>query len=174
MSEASKCEHIKNYNLDQHLEIISLKGHSPNMIGIKTKENVFFIGDAIASEETLNKYHIQYAYDINAYLETLNYLKTQNATFIPSHARDTNDINNLIKINEQKTFEIIKYIKKICETKKTFDSILKQLCDIYNVTLNMNQYVLLGSTIRSYLTYLFEKEEIIITFEDNFLYYQTV
>ena len=46
--------------------------------------------------------------------------------------------------------EIIDKIYNACEKEITFEEILKYIFDEYNLIMNENQYVLVGSTIRSY------------------------
>ena len=48
MGQQSKCEDIKKLN-EKGLKVINLPGHTSGMIGIITKDNVFFCGDAYTS-----------------------------------------------------------------------------------------------------------------------------
>ena len=50
--------------------------------------------------------------------------------------------------------------------------IVRFLVDHYQIHLNNNQWVLISSTIRSYLTYLLNERKIITIFVDNVLYYE--
>lgn len=171
MAKESKSEEIEN-NLPEGLEYFELKGHFFDMIGIKTSDDVYFLGDSLFSEDTINKYHIFFIYDVKAYLETLDYLETLNGkVYIGSHIEETNDISNLIKINRDKINEIIDKILDICKNKKTFEQILKELFDGYNLVMNLNQYYLVGSTIKSYLSYLIDLQKIKYEFVDNIMYY---
>lgn len=162
-------------NLPPGLEYFSLKGHSYNMLGIKTSDNVYFLGDVLFSAETIEKYHIFYIYDVGEFLKTLDYLETLKGNlFIPSHAEASSDISSLITINRAKVMEIITKICDICTTPQTFEEINKALFDTYNLTMNANQYILVGSTIRSYLSYLVNNKEITFEFIENKMYWTTI
>lgn len=157
-----------NNNLPKGLEIIQLKGHFFDMIGIKTDDDVYFLADSLFSEETITKYHLFFIYDIKEYLNTLDYLSTLTGKmFIPSHTKATTDISNLIKLNRSKIEEITNKIYSLLEKEKSFEEILKTIFDEYNLTMNTNQYVLVGSTIRSYLSYLYDMDKIEYKFIDN-------
>ena len=157
-----------NNNLPKGLEIIQLKGHFFDMIGIKTDDDVYFLADSLFSEETITKYHLFFIYDVFEYLNTLDYLSTLTGKmFIPSHTKATTDISNLIKLNRSKIEEITNKIYSLLEKEKSFEEILKAIFDEYNLTMNTNQYVLVGSTIRSYLSYLYDMDKIEYKFIDN-------
>ena len=53
------------------------------------------------------------------------------------------------------------YIPSHCEAtnEMTFENILKYIFDEYNLIMNANQYVLVGSTIKSYLSYLLDENK---------------
>ena len=58
-------------------------------------------------------------------------------------------------------------IYNTCKKEMTFEKILKYIFDEYNLTMNGNQYVLVGSTIRSYLSYLSDENKLNYEFKDN-------
>ncbi len=172
LAKESKVTEI-NDNLPDGLEYFNLKGHFFDMIGIKTDDDVYFLADSLFSEETITKYHLFFIYDIQEYLNTLDYLSTLDGKlFIPSHCEATSDISSLIKINRNKIEEVSNKIYELCKEEKTFEEILKCIFDEYNLVMNPNQYVLIGSTIRSYLSYLNEKEKIGYEFKNNKMYWK--
>lgn len=155
-------------NLPDGLEYFSLKGHFFDMIGIKTSDDVYFLADSLFSEETIKKYHLFFIYDIREYLNTLDLLSTLNGKmYIPSHCDATNNISSLIDLNKNKIREVLNRIYDICGNGLTFETILKTVFDEYDLEMNLNQYVLVGSTIKSYLSYLCDENRITYDFNSN-------
>ena len=162
-------------NLPEGLEYFSLKGHFFDMIGIKTSDNVCFLADSLFSQEAITKYHLFFIYNVKEFLNTLEKLKTLNGIlYIPSHCERTKDINPLIELNKNKIEEISKKIYDICKDGKTFEEILKIIFDDYNLTMNVNQYVLIGSTIKSYLSYLYDEILIKYEFKENKMFWKQI
>ena len=58
-------------------------------------------------------------------------------------------------------------ILDICGTPCTFETVLKKLFDEYGLTMNNEQYVLVGSTVRSYLAWLKDTGRLTFAFENN-------
>ncbi len=174
MAKSSKVVSIDN-NLPNGLEYFNLKGHFLDMIGIKTSDDVYFLGDSLFSQETINKYHLFFIYDVKEYLNSLDYLESLNGKiYIPSHGEVTDNIKDLIKANRNKIKEISDKIYDICVKKSTFEEILKQIFDDYKLDMNTNQYVLIGSTIKSYLSYLKDMGKITFEFKDNKMIWKTI
>ena len=162
-------------NLPDGLEYFTLKGHFFDMIGIKTSDNVYFLADSLFSEETIEKYHLFFIYDVREFLNTLDYLNTlKGSLYIPSHCEKTSDISSLIELNKNKVKEIMSKIYNSCEKEMTFEEILKYIFDEYNLAMNVNQYILVGSTIRSYLSYLFDENKLCYEFKDNKMLWKQV
>ena len=171
-AKESKVEEI-NDNLPEGLEYFTLRGHFFDMIGIKTDDDVYFLADSLFSEETISKYHLFFIYDVQEYLNTLDYLSNlKGKLFIPSHCEATKDISKLIELNRNKINEVSNYIYELCEKESTFEEILKSIFDKYNLIMSSNQYVLVGSTVRSYLSYLYDLDRIEYIFKDNKMYWK--
>lgn len=144
-------------------------------VGIKTSDNIYFLADSLFSEETITKYHLFFIYDVKEFLNTLDYLNTLNGSlYILSHCEATSDISSLIRLNRNKVNEIINKIYNICKNEITFEEILKIIFDEYNLIMNGNQYVLVGSTIRSYLSYMSDENKIRYEFKDNKMLWKQV
>ena len=157
LAKESPVKDISLINLPDGVEICHLPGHSFDMIAVKTPDDVWFCADAVASEATLEKYHISFMYDVKAYFDSLDRLNSlKGSLFIPSHAAPCKSITELVKINTDKTIYIASLICEICKDGLAFDDILKCLFDIFNLCLDASQYALSGSTVRSYLSYLEE------------------
>ena len=166
LSTPSEALDIEN-NLPNGLEYFTLRGHFFDQIGIKTDDEVYFLGDSLFSEEIISKYHLFFIYNVKEYLNTLDYLSTlKGRLFVPSHAEATEDISRLIEVNRNKINEIANKIHSFCEG-KSFEDILKLVFDEYSLVMNPNQYVLIGSTVRSYLSYLYDEEKAYFEFVNN-------
>ena len=162
-----------NGNLPEGLEFFSLKGHFFDMIGIKTDDDVYFLADSLVSEETIKKYHLFFLYDIREYLKTLDFLATLNGKlYIPSHCEATDNISSIIDVNRDKVKEICDRICSLCEKEITFEDLLQKLFFEYNLIMNVNQYVLIGSTVRSYLSYLHEEGKLSFEFKENKMFWK--
>ena len=88
---------------------------------------------------------------------------------MPAHAEVVSSMKPLADLNRKKVYKIIEGIKTICEKPSSFDVILKALFDKYSLAMDFNQYVLVGSTVRSYLSYMLNNQMINAEFHDNIL-----
>ena len=93
--------------------------------------------------------------------------------FIPAHAEAVEDIRPLVALNRAKALEILDKLLEICRTPLPFEQVLKRVFEQYGLTMDANQYVLVGSTIRSYLSYLADREKVGPFVEDNMLLWKT-
>ncbi|MBR1486099.1 MAG: MBL fold metallo-hydrolase [Synergistaceae bacterium] len=170
MAQESSAEYLTTENLPEGFELIPLPGHFFEMVGFKSPDDVIYLADCLSSPETLNKYHVTFIYDVEKYLATLEKVRNLKAKFfVPAHAEVTENIFELAELNIKKVHEIAEKILKICEIPLIFESILQKLFDEYNLAMNFEQYVLVGSTVRSYLSWLKEKEKLRAYFENNLL-----
>ena len=145
-----------------------------NMIGIKTPDDVWFMADCVSSPAVLSKYHVNFTYDVAEYLKTLEKVEHLKAKlFVPSHTQPTESMEELVKINRDKVFEIKDLLLNLCGEPIAFDDILAKVFDHFGLAMDFSQNVLVGSTIRSYLSWL--KDAGLMTAEilDNRLVWKT-
>lgn len=168
LAQESSAEPLTDAVLPQSLTVIPLPGHFFDMVGYRTADDVVFLADCLSSRETLDKYQIGFIYDVAAYLDTLEKVKAMKAAvFVPSHAEPTEDIAPLAQYNIDKVLEIGEKIIGLCTEPQTFEEVLRKLFGHYDLTMNFEQYVLVGSTVRSYLAWLKDGGRLSVRFEDN-------
>lgn len=173
MAQESDAEYLTKNVLPEGFQMISLPGHFFDMTGFRTPDDVIFLADCLSSRETLDKYQIGFIYDIAAYIKTLEMVKTLDARmFVPAHAAATEDIAPLAQFNIDKVLEIADRITEICREPLCFEVILQKLFDMYGLTMNFEQYVLVGSTVRSYLAWLKDTGRVSARFEHCMLLWE--
>lgn len=168
MAQESRAEFLSKDILPTGMSIIPLPGHFFDMVGFRTVDDVVFLADCLSSKETLEKYQIGFIYDVAAYLDTLEMVKTlKAAAFIPAHAKATDSIAPLAQINIDKVHETANKVLEICKKPIIFERVLQQLFNHYYLSMNFEQYVLIGSTVRSYLSWLKDIGAIEVFFENG-------
>ena len=70
--------------------------------------------------------------------------------------------------------EIADKITDICQEPLCFETVLQKLFADYGLAMNFEQYVLVGSTVRSYLSWLKDTGKMAAGFQDNMLLWQRV
>lgn len=170
MAQASDAEPLTDSVLPEGFRLLPLPGHFFDMTGFRSPDNIVYLADCLSSRETLEKYQIGFIYDVAAYLDTLERVKTLEAKlFIPAHAEPTEEIAPLAQFNIDKVNEIAEKIVAICAVPLCFEQILQKLFAEYGLSMNFEQYVLVGSTIRSYLSWLKNAGRISADFVDSML-----
>ena len=145
------------------------------MVGFRTGDDVVFLADCLSSREILDKYQIGFIYDVASYLQTLEMVKNLDAKmFIPSHTEITDDISALAQYNIDKVNEIAEKILGLCGEPRTFENILQNLFAEYKLTMNFEQHVLVGSTVRSYLAWLKDSGKLTVNFENNLMSWKRI
>ena len=174
MAKESVVTDFSSPEFPKEVEIIPLPGHFFDMEGFRTPDNTVFLADCVSSRATLEKYGVTFIYDVAAYMETLANIETLKADiFVPSHAEVCNDVSELAEINRQKVYEIEQVIKVICDTLKTTDDIISEIFRRFNLTMTIEQYVLVGSTVRSYLSWMKDRGVIDFTTDNCMLLWKT-
>lgn len=175
LAQESDAQPLTPEHLPAGFELIPLPGHFFDMIGLRTPDDVVFLADCLFSQATLDKYQISYVYDVAAYLDTLERIKEMHAAlFVPAHADATEDIAPLAQYNIDKVNEIAGHILDFCAAPHTFEEVLQHLFTSYDLAMTFEQYALVGSTVRNYLSWLLDSENLSANFSDNRLLWQRV
>lgn len=173
MAQESGAEPLTPQALPEGFALIPLPGHFFDMVGFRTPDDVVYLADCLSSRETLDKYQIGFVYDVAAYLDTLEKVKTLSARmFVPAHAPAAEEIADLAQYNIDKVREIAGRILELCAQPLGFEDILRRLFAAYQLTMDFEQYVLVGSTVRSYLSWLKDTGKLTAVFEDNRLLWE--
>lgn len=155
--------------------LLPLPGHSFDMVGVRTPDDVVFLADCVNSPEIIEKYHVNFLYDVRQYLATLDTVERMEARlFVPAHAEACTDIRPLAELNRSKVHEIIALLLSLCAEGCTPEGLLKLVFDQYKLRMDFTQYALVGSTLRSYLAYLSDERKLEAVFEDNRLLWKTI
>ena len=175
LAQESDAQLLTPEHLPAGFELIPLPGHFFDMVGLRTPDDVVFLADCLSSQATLDKYQISYVYDVAAYLDTLERVKEMRAAlFVPAHADATDNIAPLAQYNIDKVNEIAGHILDFCAAPHTFEEVLQHLFTSYDLAMTFEQYALVGSTVRNYLSWLLDSERLSATFTDNRLLCQRV
>ena len=157
LSQESGAEYLTAENVPGSMEIIPLPGHFFDMVGFRTGDDVVYLADCLSSRETLEK------------------VKAMEARlFVPAHAAATEDIKALAQLNIDKVNEIAGRILELCRQPMLFEHILQRLFQTYSLTMDFEQYVLVGSTVRSYLSWLKESGQLEAIFDDGCLLWHRI
>ncbi len=163
MAQESIVTDFSDEGFPKEMEVIPLPGHFFDMTGFRTPDDVVFLADCISSRETLEKYAVSFIYDVRAYLETLDRVEKMEAG---------NDVKELVRFNRDKIYEISDKILSICREDACFEKILQEVFKSYGLAMNFEQYVLVGSTVRSYLSWMKDEGKLTAEFKDSMLIWQ--
>lgn len=175
LAQESGADYLTKETLPEGFELLPLPGHFFDMAGFRTPDDNVYLADCLSSRETLEKYQIGFIYDVAAYLNTLEKVKTLKARlFVPAHAEAAEDITELAQYNIDKVNEIADKIVSLCKEPLGFEVILQRLFTEYGLVMNFEQYVLVGSTVRSYLAWLKDTGRLNAVFEKNLLLWEKI
>lgn len=165
---------VAEFDLCPGLECTRVDGHSNHMIVVTTPDGVCYAADSLMPKEILDKYKISFVHDVEKYLESFDILRGLPAEkYLLSHMGliDREEFMELIAYNERHTLELSALIKSLLTEELHFDDLIKAVFDRLEISLNPAQYLLSGSTIKAYLSYLYNRGEADMLIRDNRLYW---
>lgn len=156
------------------LEWTYLAGHSPAMIGVKTEDGVWFLGDAYLSQGFLKKHKFGFVYRIDDFMDSLEKIASlEGDLFVPSHGRIEEDVTETIQANISNMNELADMIMDICSEFTGLDNILKGMYEKLGLRAGTVQQAMLSSTTKSFLSYLQDRDKLECKFIDNIMMWQT-
>jgi len=154
------------------LVFIDLPGHFFDMTGVLSEDRVLYLGDCMFGGEILAKYKIPFVFDVAQYKATIEKVRGIAADYyVVSHGKVLDDVAPLADINLRVVEDVEECLTEIVGATMSFDDILKNLCDRFGIVLDYGQYALVGSTVRSFLSYLYNEGKIGYSFTDNKMFW---
>ncbi|QGT98885.1 hypothetical protein SYNTR_0292 [Candidatus Syntrophocurvum alkaliphilum] len=146
---------------DVDFKIIDLKGHSIQHIGIKTQDDVLFLGDSIIHSKIIEEYYFTYAANVKEMIDSFTTIQQENySEVIVSHGGIISDLEKAINQNNDLLNNLFELILKELNTPKTREVIIANVIENLNLPINRNQYLLIFATISAILTYLIDLNKI--------------
>ena len=179
MAQPSEVTGFQDPDFPAKVEIIPLPGHFLDMVGYRMPDGTVFLADCISSRMTLEKYGIPFIYDVESYLKTMDFVEGLEApVYVPSHTdvfTDAAELKALTDFNRQNVYEISRRILEICSGEaKCFEVILKEVFEAYGLVMTFEQYVLVGSTVKSFLAWMKDAGKIQAEIQENMLVWSAV
>ncbi len=154
--------------IPQGLTYFHLPGHHYGMIGIKTIDEVYFVADTLGSISLIDKQHILLIYDVKGYINSLDFVASLDGKIVvPSHSEVTTNIKPVVLYNQDKVSEIIEVLLDYLKEEHNCTECTAHIFEHYNLKISYNKYMLILSTVRSYLSYLSNAKRIKNYFKDN-------
>ena len=162
------------------ITFLPLPGHYFGMLGVVCTvtdgKRVLFAGDAVFSRNVIGKFSIPFMLDPGAFKQTLDMLCSFDAVwYVPSHGAPVRRIQETAEMNKMAVLETEICITDILEKKPmTAEELLAAVADRNCIPMKVAQYVLIGSTIRSYLSYLYAEKRVSFRIENNRMIWSAV
>ena len=151
-----KAKPVSDLQLPKGFEILPLPGHSFGMIGVRTPDNVWFLGDAVLSKETFESYKLPFFFDINKSIETLRMLCTlEGSLFVPAHSEPCESIAPLAEYNVQCLEKLKEYFLSVSD-QRTLEEIFAVCAKRLSLHVENDQYGKLLTTVKGFLQALIE------------------
>ena len=144
--------------LPDGFDLISLPGHTLNMVGIKTADGVWFTADSVLAKETFEGYKIPFFLLINQSIETAETVaELKGNYFVPAHAVPGESIRELALYNADALRNIKSFIASIADG-RSFEEILEEADRQLDLGYTPDKYTKVGVTVKGALQGLFDEK----------------
>ncbi|MGC8496978.1 MAG: MBL fold metallo-hydrolase [Thermoplasmata archaeon] len=159
-------ENVRNIKeLKEKFRIVELPGHTFQMIGIITEDNVFFVADSVFSKQILGKHSLIFHIDTARFLSTLEFLAQQNADFhLLSHGGVLKKIDAELEENKKQ----INILLSIIEDHKpdNLENLISKIMEENDIS-TIDQYFLNRVPVMAAIKYLKELNRINVIIEEG-------
>ena len=160
--------------LPEGFDIISLPGHTLNMFGIKTADDVWFTADSVLAEETYQSYKIPFFLLIDQSIKTAEKVaELKGRYFVPSHAVPGESIKELALFNADALRKIKSFITSIADG-RSFEGILEEADRQWRLDYNPDKYTKVGITVKGILQSLLDEKIFTADIENSRLIYKKI
>lgn len=160
---------------DERFELVSLPGHSPDLMGLGTRDRVFYAGDALFSAEIIAKYNFPFLFDIAAQFKSYETLAQLDYDYyVLGHAEKVyqpEDFQDLIKLNRQQLDEILELVLDLLLQPKTREELLEEISILKELEMDLKQYFFSLSTTAALISYLMDRDEVVYSLENGKMFY---
>ena len=160
--------------LPDGFEIVSLPGHTLNMVGIKTADGVWFTADSVLAKETFEGYGIPFFLLVNQSIETAkNVAELQGNYFVPAHANAGESINELALYNAEALTRLKDFIGEIADG-RSLEGILKEADARMKLDFNPDKYTKVSVTVKGILQGLIDDGKYTADMDSGRLVYKKI
>lgn len=173
MPPPCECAELTPQEMPEGLTFRRLDGHDMAQAAYLTEDGVWFTADAVISADALEKHRISFIYDIEKHLRSLEELsRLEGRLFIPSHDQPCGDIRPLAEENAAAVHDVAGDIVEMCAQPQTIDELIAAVLEKYRIRLYLMQYLLVGQTVRSYVSWLMENGRLTAVYSGTRLLFQ--
>lgn len=174
MAKPCGCRELTENALPEGLTFEHVDGHDFEQVAFGTSDSVWFTADCAVDKSVIERYKISFLYDVAEHLRSLERLKAfEGGLFIPSHSEPLTSIAELAEENIRSVHEVAGVIKRMLEAPLTIDGLVEKLFAEFGIKLYLMQYELIGSTARSYLSWLSANGEVGCVFDGSKLLWKS-
>ncbi|WP_028593411.1 MBL fold metallo-hydrolase [Paenibacillus assamensis] len=136
--------------------IVTLPGHSPDMIGVITPDNVLYGSDALFGKQTLMRQKLLYYNDIKSARATFNKLSASAvSSYVFNHGGYCTDISELVHDHFERLEQCLQDVEAIIRAHAmTYEQIVKEVLLHYEIEDNSTAYMAISSIVRALLNEL--------------------
>ena len=161
-------EFLTKETLPDGFDFIRLPGHSFDMVGIKTPDDVWFLGDAVIAPELFESYHFPLFMFPNAAIRTLRTVLPDLAgdIFVPAHVRPLEDIREICEENAKGIESAKEYIRSLCRG-SSFEDIFKKADEDFGLQITPDRYAKMSVMVKALITSLVDDGKVRADFIDG-------